>query len=141
MYSMYSHSKNDVVDCSSIIVCHGLTGIFIYTTFLHVAQREQIYIVDHASNTQQSHTVTYSHIQSHTVTTVTVTIAYYSHFSVSLQSPQDNYSRVCDAEKRQISDDAATAPNVVTCVFDSCTHRLNGWMNSLRSTVPEPRRR
>lgn len=86
-YSMYSHSKNDVVDCSSIMVCHGLTGIFIYTTFLHVAQREQIYIVDHASNTQQSHTVT----------TVTVTIAtFLFHYS-----PRSNYSRVCDAVLRQ----------------------------------------
>lgn len=99
-YSMYSHSKNDVVDCSSIMVCHGLSGIFIYTTFLHVAQREQIYIVDHASNTQQSHTVTYSHYSHYSHCD-------YSHFSVSLQSPQySNYSR-----KRR-STPTTTAPSL-----------------------------
>ena len=98
---MYSHSKNDVVDCSIIMVCHGLTGIFIYTTFLYVAQREQIYIVDHASNTQQSHTVTYSHYSHYSHCD-------YSHFSVSLQSPQySNYSRVCDAVLRR-----STAPSL-----------------------------
>ena len=59
----------------------------------------------------------------------------YSHFSVSLQSLQSQTVLRYTATYCEI----AVGPNV-TRVFDSCTHRLNGWMNSLRSTVPEPRR-